>query len=145
MKESQLSREQVRDHMANERTFLAWIRTSIAIMAFGFVVEKFSLFLKQIMIYFSSATKEMPQQVNTAKTVSLSYSSLLGISLVVLGAIICLLAFIKYKKIEKQINDNDYKPTIVIDVLLTLIIFIIGLLLALYLLNSTSFMLSSHF
>ena len=37
-----------RVHMANERTFLAWIRTSIGIMAFGFVVEKFALFLKQI-------------------------------------------------------------------------------------------------
>ena len=34
------------DHMANERTFLAWVRTSIAIMAFGFVVEKFALFIK---------------------------------------------------------------------------------------------------
>ena len=32
-----------RVHMANERTFLAWIRTSIGIMAFGFVVEKFAL------------------------------------------------------------------------------------------------------
>jgi uncharacterized membrane protein YidH (DUF202 family) len=30
-----------RVHMANERTFLAWIRTSIGIMAFGFVIEKF--------------------------------------------------------------------------------------------------------
>ncbi|MFZ6006727.1 MAG: YidH family protein, partial [Nitrospirota bacterium] len=37
-----------RVHMANERTFLAWIRTSIGIMAFGFVVEKFALFVKQI-------------------------------------------------------------------------------------------------
>ena len=36
------------DHLANERTFLAWIRTSIGIMAFGFVVVKFSLFVKQI-------------------------------------------------------------------------------------------------
>ena len=36
------------DHLANERTFLAWMRTSIGIMAFGFVVVKFSLFIKQI-------------------------------------------------------------------------------------------------
>ena len=33
-----------REHLANERTFLAWVRTSIAIIAFGFVIEKFSLF-----------------------------------------------------------------------------------------------------
>jgi uncharacterized membrane protein YidH (DUF202 family) len=41
-----------RDHMANERTFLAWIRTSLGIMAFGFVVEKFSFFLKQVTLLF---------------------------------------------------------------------------------------------
>ena len=34
-----------RVHMANERTFLAWIRTCIGIMAFGFVIEKFIIFL----------------------------------------------------------------------------------------------------
>jgi putative membrane protein len=34
------------DHAANERTFLAWVRTAIAVMAFGFVIEKFDLFLK---------------------------------------------------------------------------------------------------
>ena len=33
------------DHAANERTFLAWVRTAIAVMAFGFVIEKFDLFL----------------------------------------------------------------------------------------------------
>src|SRR6202012_4941228 len=40
--------KRVSDHLANERTFLAWIRTSIGIMAFGFVVVRFSLFVKQL-------------------------------------------------------------------------------------------------
>ncbi len=34
------------DHAANERTFLAWVRTAIAVMAFGFLVERFDLFLQ---------------------------------------------------------------------------------------------------
>ena len=38
--------ERYGDHAANERTFLAWVRTAIAIMAFGFLVEKFDLFLR---------------------------------------------------------------------------------------------------
>jgi putative membrane protein len=38
--------ERYNDHAANERTFLAWVRTAIAIMAFGFLVEKFDLFLE---------------------------------------------------------------------------------------------------
>jgi putative membrane protein len=33
------------DYAANERTFLAWVRTGIAIIAFGFVIEKFNLFV----------------------------------------------------------------------------------------------------
>jgi putative membrane protein len=36
------------DHAANERTFLAWVRTAIAVMAFGFVIEKFDLFLRAL-------------------------------------------------------------------------------------------------
>jgi Domain of unknown function (DUF202) len=47
-----------RVHMANERTFLAWIRTSIGIMAFGFVVEKFALFIKQMSIVLGKSNIE---------------------------------------------------------------------------------------
>ena len=36
------------DHAANERTFLAWVRTVIALMAFGFLIEKFNLFLRYL-------------------------------------------------------------------------------------------------
>jgi putative membrane protein len=49
-----------RVHMANERTFLAWIRTSIGIMAFGFVVEKFALFIKLMSLIFGKATIDDP-------------------------------------------------------------------------------------
>jgi Domain of unknown function (DUF202) len=33
------------DHAANERTFLAWVRRGVAVIAFGFVIERFNLFL----------------------------------------------------------------------------------------------------
>jgi len=44
-----------RDHAANERTFLAWIRTAIAIMAFGFLLERFDLFLEMVAPSLSAA------------------------------------------------------------------------------------------
>ena len=77
-----------RVHMANERTFLAWIRTSIGIMAFGFVVEKFSLFIKQVSYLLG--------KTNIDKTAypSHGYSSIFGIFLVGLGALMGVLAFI---------------------------------------------------
>lgn len=40
--------ERYSDHAANERTFLAWVRTGIALVAFGFVLEKFHFFLVRI-------------------------------------------------------------------------------------------------
>lgn len=36
------------DHAANERTFLAWVRTGIAVIALGFVIEKFNLFVRTL-------------------------------------------------------------------------------------------------
>src|SRR3984885_16012520 len=36
------------DHSSNEPTFLAWVRTAIAIMAFGFIIERFDLFVQML-------------------------------------------------------------------------------------------------
>ncbi|HXY53484.1 MAG TPA: DUF202 domain-containing protein [Nitrospirota bacterium] len=115
-----------RVHMANERTFLAWIRTSIAVMAFGFVVEKFSLFVKQMAYYMGKqATPPAP-----------GYSSLIGILLVGLGMLMGVLAFIRYKKVERQIDDDTYVPSPVLSVLLAMSVIVIGLFLLLYLIHS---------
>ena len=49
------------DHAANERTFLAWVRTGIAVIAFGFVIDKFNLFVLTMAplsyLFLSSATR----------------------------------------------------------------------------------------
>jgi hypothetical protein len=49
------------DHAANERTFLAWIRTGIAVIAFGFLVEKFNLFLLTLAAAGMSSDARRPQ------------------------------------------------------------------------------------
>lgn len=123
----------LRDHMANERTFLAWIRTSIGIMAFGFVVEKFALFIKQITYFLGK--NHLPNPSSNFPSVE-GYSSIFGVFLVALGLLICLLAFIKYKKVEKQIESDTYSPSILLDVMLTLSVFLIGVFLMVYLNNS---------
>src|SRR5208282_5460252 len=51
-----------RDHSANERTFLAWVRTAIAVMAFGFIVEKFDLFLELASPSLVGRTLSLPGQ-----------------------------------------------------------------------------------
>lgn len=122
-----------RDHMANERTFLAWIRTSIGIMAFGFVVEKFALFIKKITLLLG--TPYSNGTPNTSHSLQ-GYSSIFGVLLVALGVLICLLAFFKYKKIEKQIEDDTYQPSVLLNILLTLSVLLIGIFLVAYLNSS---------
>ena len=116
----------LRVHMANERTFLAWIRTSIGLMAFGFVVEKFALFMKQLSLLLGANGTPPPR----------GYSSIVGIALVALGVLMGLLAFIRYKKTEKQIDEDNYQPSLLLDILLTLSILAVGIFVVIYLLHS---------
>ncbi len=120
-----------RVHMANERTFLAWIRTSIGIMAFGFVVEKFALFIKQMSLILGNANIE-----NTMPP-SHGYSAVVGISLVGLGTLMGLLAFFRYKKVERQIDEDAYQPSSILDLLLAVSVLAVGIFLVLYLIQST--------
>ncbi len=118
-------------HMANERTFLAWIRTSIGVMVFGFVVEKFSLFIKQVSYVLGKSN------IDKIALPSHGYSSIFGIFLVGLGALMGVLAFIRYKEVEKQIDEDIYQPSLILDMLLTAAILAIGLFLVIYLIHST--------
>ena len=112
------------DHLANERTFLAWIRTSIAIMGFGFVVVKFSLFIRQLSLALGEKI------VLPAK----GYSPLIGISLVIIGAVMTLLAYLRYRAIERHLISGTYFPSFLLSLLLTLGIVLVSIMLILYLL-----------
>ena len=65
------------DHLANERTFLAWIRTSIALMGFGFVIVKFALFIREVSIALGDKISTPPK----------GYSAIIGVVMVAFGAI----------------------------------------------------------
>ncbi len=117
-----------RVHMANERTFLAWIRTSIGIMAFGFVVERFALFMKQLSFFLNKA-EAAPVHLQTGH----SYSLIFGIFLVGCGVLIAVFAFVRYKKVQQRIEEEAYSPSSWLDMVLMLSvvgtgIFLIGFL-----------------
>ncbi|CAG5006132.1 hypothetical protein DYBT9275_03739 [Dyadobacter sp. CECT 9275] len=114
------------DHLANERTYLAWVRTGIGIMAFGFVVVKFSLFVKQV--GFVLGTKvNMPSH---------GYSAIIGILLVAFGVLAISLAFWQYRKTDQLLRSGNYRPSTLLTSLLTGVILLIGMLLIAYLLRS---------
>jgi uncharacterized membrane protein YidH (DUF202 family) len=114
------------DHMANERTFLAWMRTSIGIMAFGFVVEKFAFFIKKLSLFVGKSPEL------ELVTSSLGNSSIFGIALVVLGTLMGVLAFVRYKKVETEIDDNAYRPSLFLDILLTMLVVGMGAFFVVY-------------
>ena len=111
------------DHLANERTFLAWIRTSIALMGFGFVIVKFAVFLRQMSFIMGGSAAS-----------GKGFSPEVGIVMVIVGAIITGLAYWRYRSIEKQLNDGAYFPSKWLSVLLTLCIIIGSIFLIIYLL-----------
>ncbi|HEY8781512.1 MAG TPA: DUF202 domain-containing protein [Mucilaginibacter sp.] len=112
------------DHLANERTFLAWIRTSIAIMGFGFVVVKFALFIKQISLVLNNKQSVLPGK---------GYSAEIGILLVAVGVFMAFYSYLRYRITEKQLINSGYKPSFLLSLLLTLAILVVGVLLVIYL------------
>lgn len=113
----------VADHLANERTFLAWLRTSIALMGFGFVVVKFSLFVKQLSLMLTD------KAVVPVK----GFSAYIGISLVVIGAATALIGFLRYRQIRKQLLDQNFAPSFNLLLLLTVAVLIVSAMLIWYL------------
>lgn len=79
--------------MANERTFLAWLRTSIAIIGLGFVVARFSLFLREFGLVMTKSGGQILQDASVH-----SPSSLLGLSMVGLGVLLIVYALYNYRK-----------------------------------------------
>lgn len=119
--------DKANDHLANERTFLAWIRTSIGIMTLGFVVVKFSLFMKQMSLFLDKETRIEQKE----------YSGIMGLVLVAGGAVIVILAFINYKHAQKQLNEGSFKNSPLLVTFLTIFIFSMSLFLIIYLIKST--------
>ena len=90
-----------RDHSANERTFLAWVRTAIAVMAFGFIVEKFDLFLELASPALVGRTLSLPGQ---------KFGNIAGLALIVLGTAMVALAAIRFLKTAKIIDSAKSRP-----------------------------------
>ncbi len=117
----------INERMANERTLLAWIRTSIAVITFGFVIVKFSLFIRQLSIVLGK-DHSIPQY---------GYSGPIGILLVLMGAAGLVFGTLRYRATEKQISDGSYEPRATWLYIFSGFMFVISLLLAYYLLITT--------
>jgi len=116
-----------REHQANERTFLAWLRTSVALIAFGFAITRFGLFLRQL----RAVIQEQPAAGNTVVS-----SETLGVTLVVFGIITIALAAWRYNQVFWQIERGAYQPNRWLIWLTTGVVMILGILSLPFLLGS---------
>ncbi|HET9816784.1 MAG TPA: DUF202 domain-containing protein [Xanthobacteraceae bacterium] len=114
------------DHAANERTFLAWVRTAIAIMAFGFLVEKFDLFLEVAAPSLAGRAVSLPGQ---------RFGNWAGLALIVLGTAIIAIAAIRFLLTGKNIDSEELLPGpgSRIDVALAFLLVSLGCALFIYL------------
>ncbi len=118
------------DHAANERTYLAWIRTAIAVMAFGFVIEKFDIFLIYIGAGLAGAAPP-PASRHGAR--------LLGIGLVALGIGIIVVATLRFVYTSRHIDD-EARHTVASSatgVLLAVLLGLLAIFLLIYLAHLT--------
>jgi putative membrane protein len=82
------------EHLANERTFLAWVRTSIAIMSLGFVVAKFGLWLREL------GARLSPQNPIHGS----GLSGPIGMGMIAFGGLLALLAAWRFHVVNRQID-----------------------------------------
>jgi putative membrane protein len=91
------------EHAANERTFLAWIRTGIAVIAFGFVLEKFNLF---ILALTGTSAAEVRQSIRTDRLVG-PLGRYEGLSLTLVGVALIAIAGLRFVRTKRLIEASD--------------------------------------
>jgi len=110
-----------RDHLANERTFLAWVRTSVAIVVFGFAIGRFAIALRQLAEF----------QGHPAKTTG--FSVWMGAGSILAGIALAVAGLMRYRKTRTQLDEGKFEPAGFIIDLVTVVTVLFGLALAAYL------------
>jgi inner membrane protein YidH len=118
--------ERYSDHAANERTFLAWVRTAIAIMAFGFLVQKFDLFLRITASSLAARPLTAGSQI---------VGDIAGLLLIVLGGVMMALAAVRFRKTTLEIDAKEVRPRpgALLDITLVALLLLLGTILFVYL------------
>jgi putative membrane protein len=95
--------ESYRDHSANERTFLAWVRTGIAVIAFGLLIEKFNLFLFTL----ASTSLGVALQASPFRGISPRTGTYEGVAFILAGLAVIVLATARFIRTTRLLDDQQ--------------------------------------
>ncbi len=109
----------IRDHLANERTLLAWIRTGLSMMAFGVIIAR---------LRFELAVYHLPRDRYLSSTA-------LGAILIVVGLLAVGVGAWIYSRTARAIERVEYRPTKVLPLILVMGLIALGALSLLYVLG----------
>jgi putative membrane protein len=110
-----------RDHLANERTFLAWVRTGVSIVVFGFAIGRFSIAIRQL----------SAMQGHAIRTAGLSVW--MGVISMIGGAMLLVAGLVRYRVTRMQIDEGNFQPAGFLIDLVAILTVLFGLALAGYL------------
>ena len=110
-----------REHLANERTFLAWIRTGLSMIVFGFALGRFGVALHQF----------LEMEGRTQKTTGMSVW--FGLISIVAGVGMVLIGLVRYRATKTQLATGTFKPAGFVIDLIAIVATLLGAALAGYL------------
>ena len=116
-----LSADRARDHLANERTFLAWVRTGVAIVVFGFAIGRFAVAIRQFM--------EFQGRVSRSAGLSVWF----GTVAILGGVVLTLAGWLRYRRTREQLESGRFQPAGFVVDLVGVLTALFGLALAGYL------------
>ena len=115
--------ERVRDHLANERTYLAWTRTGMATMGFGVLIAK-------LRYLFAGLALEPPSR-------GIVHASDIGLVFTVVGLLIVCLSAWRFTAIQKQIRQSTYRSSKTLIMGLSGVVIVLGMAIVWYLIQSS--------
>ena len=137
-KDEKIKSNYLQQSLANERTFLAWVRTCIALIGLGFIIAKFGLFIEELNLVLSQPVSEItkiPITSMQSKLLAVDTSSLVGIGIVIISIVLILFALRNYYNISKEIRYDKYTPKHTIMYTTVIVFIAISLAIIFYLYN----------
>jgi len=107
--------------MANSRTLLAWIRTSVALVGLGFVVARFGLFLQAL------GTRAVGGRAAP------SLSAVIGVGLVLVGALVGALSLVRFRQVQRSIEAGQFEVDVRVELITATAVILAAVALATYL------------